>query len=98
MAAPFYVDNDVPLSFDVTDDAGDINPTSATVDVWDPTGTQIVTADSATVSTNNVSYSVSDLVVLLVGTYVANFHVILPTGDVRTHSITFAAIVVPDNS
>ena len=94
MPAPFYTANDVALAFDVTDSAGDVNPTSADVSVY-LNGTQLVTDDAAVITTNRVSYTVQDTITTLVGTYVAEFDVVLPSGDIRTHIITFGVIVRP---
>ena len=94
MPAPFYTANDVALAFDVTDDVGAVNPTSANVSVY-LNGTQLVTDDTAVVTTNRVSYTVQDTITTSAGTYVAEFDVILPSGDIRSHIITFSVIVRP---
>ena len=94
MPAPFFTANDVALAFDVTDDAGAVNPISATVNIY-LSGTQLVTADTTTVTTNRVSYTVQDTITTSAGTYVAEFDVVLPSGDIRSHIITFSVLVRP---
>jgi len=48
---------------------------SATVDVWNPSDSQVVTAGTAAISGNEASYLVATSVLSAAGTYTYEFHV-----------------------
>lgn len=91
MTAPYYLNDTVPLSFQVTNVFGDAAVSSGTVDVYDPSATKRVVADAVTVQNiNEVVYIVLTAITNTAGSYDAWFTLTFSDSTIRTHKMTFS--------
>lgn len=87
MPAPYWVGDQVPLSFTAKDGNGN-GPSSSTVDIYDHENVLAVDNGSATVASTTVSYTVAGAVTDTAGTYRAVF-TLTWSGLVRQHVTHF---------
>jgi hypothetical protein len=88
MPAPYWVGDEVPLSFEAKDSSGS-GPASCTVDVYDETNTKVVDGASPTVSGPTVDYNIAESVTDVAGSYRAVFIVVFAGTVTRRHVIHF---------
>ena len=93
MATPFWVGDQVALSFTAKDGSA-AGPVSATVDIYNETNTLILDDQSATVNSTTVSYTVAGSHTDVAGTYRAVFNVIF-SGSVNRQHVTHFLIRDP---
>ncbi len=86
MPAPYYVGDEIPLSFEAKDSSG-AGPTAVLVDVYDPTNTKIVDALAATTNGTTVTYNISETLNDTVGVIRSVFKITFTGTIVRRHTI-----------
>ena len=90
----YYTGDTVPLSFNLTDASGAVNPSAATVEILKPHN-ETTTAVNATIDGNVVSYNIPASVNNEGGHYKAYFVCTLSYGE-RTHKIEYDVIANPE--
>ncbi len=83
----YYTGDSVPLRFTVTDSAGAVTPSAATVAILKPHNT-LTDEVNATIATNIITYTVPGSVTNESGHYKAYFVLTLSYGE-RTHKVEF---------
>lgn len=95
MATPYYLNDTVTMSFQITNAFGDAAPSTVTVDVFDPSGTKRINNASGTVAnTNEISYTVDQddgavNTTNIAGDYTSFFEIVFDDSTRRTHKVTF---------
>lgn len=87
MAVPYWVGDQVPLSFTAKDGNGS-GPTAATVDIFDHENVLVVDNGASNISTTTVTYTVAGALTDIAGTYRAVFSLTF-SGISRQHVVHF---------
>ena len=86
----YYTSDNVPIGIKAFKEGSSINITSATVDIWNPSNTKIVSAASMTVSDNEAAYQVVIEDTNTDGTFKYEITAVLSGGDgTRSYQGTF---------
>lgn len=93
-SSPYYLNDTMSVSFQLTNIFGAVVPSSVTVDVYNPAGTKVVNNAAGTIqNTNEILYVVDAAdaggnVTLTAGVYEIFFEIVFADSTRRTHKET----------